>query len=277
MITGRPDPRAGTRENTRGSPPAPRVGARPPPCCSEPNRAAIHREPGGLCRRRCSAAWSANGRPTVHDGDTRSMTEPEQLQPPQDEAPREPKIIKRYTNRKLYDTVESRYVTLDEIAEMIKQGAEVKIVDNRTKDDLTSVTLAQIIFEEEKKKNQMPLSVLREIIRRPGDALSGFIQKEVSPRVASIREEAETRLDRLLRREEGGSGELKDDLLRAGQRTIEDWQRRADERVKSLVESVSGNLPALGSDLGQLSRRLEELERRLDALEKKPAAPKEGA
>src|SRR5512135_2912233 len=127
----------------------------------------------------------------------------EQTTTPEGAAPgREPKIIKRYTNRKLYDTVESRYVTLDEIAEMIKQGAEVKIVDNRTKDDLTSVTLAQIIFEEEKKKNQMPLSVLREIIRRPGDALSGFIQKEVTPRVASIREEAETRLDRLLRREE---------------------------------------------------------------------------
>jgi polyhydroxyalkanoate synthesis repressor PhaR len=202
------------------------------------------------------------------------MTEPEQLHPPQDEAPREPKIIKRYTNRKLYDTVESRYVTLDEIAEMIKQGAEVKIVDNRTKDDLTSVTLAQIIFEEEKKKNQMPLSVLREIIRHPGDALSGFIQKEVTPRVASIREEAETRLDRLLRREEGAaSGELKDDLLRAGQRTIEDWQRRADDRVKSLVESVTGSLPALGSDLGQLARRLEEIEARLTALESKKDTP----
>ena len=156
---------------------------------------------------------------------------------------------------------------------MIKQGAEVKIVDNRTKDDLTSVTLAQIIFEEEKKKNQMPLSVLREIIRRPGDALSGFIQKEVSPRVASIREEAETRLDRLLRREEGGTGELKEDLFRAGQRTIEDWQRRADDRVKSLVESVTGNLPALGSDLGQLTRRLEELEARLAALESKKDGP----
>jgi len=207
------------------------------------------------------------------------MTEPDQLQqpPPQDEAPREPKIIKRYTNRKLYDTVESRYVTLDEIAEMIKQGAEVKIIDNRTKDDLTSVTLAQIIFEEEKKKNQMPLSVLREIIRHPGDALSGFIQKEVTPRVASIREEAEVRLDRLLRREEGGTGELKDDLLRAGQRTIEEWQRRADDRVKSLVEGVTGSLPALGSDLGHLSRRLEDIEARLAALEsKKPGPPATG-
>src|SRR3954469_9642033 len=116
-------------------------------------------------------------------------------------ASKEPKVIKRYTNRKLYDTVESRYVTLDEIAEMIKQGLEVKIVDNRTKEDLTSVTLAQIIFEEEKKQSHMPLSVLREIIRHPGESLSGFIQKEVTPRVASIREEAESRLDKLLRRD----------------------------------------------------------------------------
>ena len=115
---------------------------------------------------------------------------------------KEPKVIKRYTNRKLYDTVESRYVTLDEIAAMIKEGVEVRIVDNRTKEDLTSVTLAQIIFEEEKKKNQMPLSVLREIIRHPGESISGFIQKEVTPRVASIREEAEQRLDKLLRRDE---------------------------------------------------------------------------
>jgi hypothetical protein len=72
-------------------------------------------------------------------------------------AGREPKVIKRYTNRKLYDTVESRYVTLDEIAEMIKGGQEVKVVDNRSKEDLTSVTLAQIIFEEEKKTSKMSL------------------------------------------------------------------------------------------------------------------------
>src|SRR3954463_16152073 len=114
---------------------------------------------------------------------------------------KEPKVIKRYTNRKLYDTVESRYVTLDEIAEMIKGGTEVKIIDNRTKEDLTSVTLAQIIFEEEKKQSQMPLALLREIIRHPGESIQGFFQKEVQPRVASIREEAESRLDKLLGRD----------------------------------------------------------------------------
>src|SRR5947207_9670849 len=91
---------------------------------------------------------------------------------------KEPKVIKRATNRKRYDTVESRYVTLDEIAHMIKGGAEVKIIDNRTKEDLTSVTLAQIIFEEEKKRSQMPLGVLREIIRHGGEAVAGFYQEK---------------------------------------------------------------------------------------------------
>jgi polyhydroxyalkanoate synthesis repressor PhaR len=207
---------------------------------------------------------------------------------------KEPKVIKRYTNRKLYDTVESRYVTLDEIAAMIKDGVEVQIVDNRTKEDLTSVTLAQIIFEEEKKRNRMPLTVLREIIRHPGESLTDFIQKEVTPRVASIREEAESRLDKLLRREdkrEDGSQEPASspaqettesadantaagaagpaELLKASQRALEDWQRKIDERVKHVVENLAGNLPALGRDMQVLTQRLEELEKKLDELEKK--------
>ncbi|MFB1482948.1 polyhydroxyalkanoate synthesis regulator DNA-binding domain-containing protein [Corallococcus sp. RDP092CA] len=214
------------------------------------------------------------------------MSEAEQANAPSNS--KEPKIIKRYTNRKLYDTVESRYVTLDEIAAMIKEGTEVRIVDNRTKEDLTSVTLAQIIFEEEKKKNQMPLSVLREIIRHPGESISGFIQKEVTPRVASIREEAEQRLDKLLRREDGSPQEAAPEappapapqadaspaglnpaeLLKASQRAFEDFQRRIDERVKQVVENLTGNLPALGRDMQALTQRLEELEKKLDAVEK---------
>lgn len=195
---------------------------------------------------------------------------------------REPKIIKRYTNRKLYDTVESRYVTLDEIAEMIKAGSEVQIVDNRSKEDLTSVTLAQIIFEEEKKQNQMPLAVLREIIRHPGESISGFIQKELGPRVASIREEAESRIDRLLRREDGkeatppppsAEGEQAGgaDILKASQRVLEDWQRKVDERVKLVVEGIVGSLPAMGRDLQTLLQKMDELEKKIDALEKKAA------
>ena len=75
------------------------------------------------------------------------------------------RIIKRYANRKLYDTEHSRYVTLDQISEMIRAGDDVKIVDNKTKEDLTTVTLAQIIFEEEKRGPRLPVEGLRRIIR----------------------------------------------------------------------------------------------------------------
>jgi polyhydroxyalkanoate synthesis repressor PhaR len=205
------------------------------------------------------------------------MSELDNVPPPP--APKEPKVIKRYTNRKLYDTVESRYVTLDEISEMVKQGVEVQIVDNKSKDDLTSVTLAQIIFEEEKKKNRMPLSVLREIIRHPGDSISEFITREVSPRVASLREEAESRLDKLLRREDGTPVEPGEadpapapqagEAHKTPQKVLEEWQRRLDERVRHAMENVTGNLPAFGRDLQTLIERLETLEKRISELEKK--------
>src|SRR5215510_5487551 len=82
----------------------------------------------------------------------------------------EARIIKRYANRKLYDTQHSRYVTLEQISEMIRNGDEVKIVDNKTKEDLTSVTLAQIIFEEEKKQRSfLPLGAMRNIIQNGGE------------------------------------------------------------------------------------------------------------
>src|SRR5688500_18513008 len=94
----------------------------------------------------------------------------------------ETRIIKRYANRKLYDTEHSRYVTLDQISEMIRNGDDVKIVDNKTKEDLTTVTLAQIIFEEEKKQRSfLPLNAMRNIIQSGGEWFA-----EAQRRVVSI-------------------------------------------------------------------------------------------
>ena len=180
---------------------------------------------------------------------------------------REPKVIKRYTNRKLYDTVESRYVTLDEIADMVKQGVEVKIIDNRTKEDLTNVTLAQIVFEEEKKQNTMPLSVLRDIIRSPSQSFSE-LTSQVTQRVASIREEAGQRINTLLGREaESHEPVTTTVLLQQTQKAFEAWQAKVDERVKHSVEGVLGNLPALGRDLSALVQRLDQLEKKIAAME----------
>src|SRR3954470_14621015 len=79
------------------------------------------------------------------------------------------RVIKRYSNRKLYDTKDSRYVTLLQIAEMVRTSEEVQIIDNNTKEDLTEVTLAQIIYEEQKQKassRNVPLQTLKELIHQ---------------------------------------------------------------------------------------------------------------
>lgn len=76
------------------------------------------------------------------------------------------RTIKRYTNRKLYDTTGSCYVTLEDIALMVRQGEDVQVFDNRTKEDLTHMTLAQIIFESQRDKAQASsLSSLRGLIQ----------------------------------------------------------------------------------------------------------------
>jgi len=88
------------------------------------------------------------------------------------------KIIKRYQNRKLYDTQQSCYVTLDDIAKMIRSSEEVMVVDNKTKRDITAATLTQIIFEAEKKSGSYaPLYTLREIIQTQDGSISGYLAK----------------------------------------------------------------------------------------------------
>lgn len=81
-------------------------------------------------------------------------------------------VIKRYPNRKLYDTEAKRYITLNEIAALIRSGAEVVVTDHATDEDLTAVVLTQIIFEQEKQqKGFLPKSVLTNLVRAGGDTL----------------------------------------------------------------------------------------------------------
>jgi polyhydroxyalkanoate synthesis repressor PhaR len=75
------------------------------------------------------------------------------------------RTIKRYSNRKLYDTTDSRYVTLQQIAGLIRNGDEIRVIDKTTQQDLTAATMAQIIFEEEKRGPRLPVEGLRRIIR----------------------------------------------------------------------------------------------------------------
>lgn len=89
-------------------------------------------------------------------------------------------LVKKYTNRRLYDTVESRYITLEELAEKIRKGEDVEVVDARTGEDLTQPTLTQIIMESRGAARILPVPLLLQLIRLGDEALAEFLGLYVS-------------------------------------------------------------------------------------------------
>ncbi len=92
----------------------------------------------------------------------------------------EVKVIKRYQNRKLYDTHQSCYVTLEEISQMIKNGDDLRVIDNKSKNDITQGTLTQLLYETERKSGHpVPVELLKEIIRKGDGSFSGYIRNNM--------------------------------------------------------------------------------------------------
>jgi len=89
-------------------------------------------------------------------------------------------LVKKYGNRRLYDTEDSRYVRLGELADKIRRGSDVRVVDATTGADLTAETLAQIIFEDRHAARLLPVSLLQQMIRMGDDALADFLGRYVS-------------------------------------------------------------------------------------------------
>ena len=89
----------------------------------------------------------------------------------------EPVVIKKYANRRLYNTASSSYVTLDHLAEMVRQGTDFVVYDAKTNEDLTRSVLTQIILEEESRgaQNLLPLQFLRQLIRFYGDSMQALL------------------------------------------------------------------------------------------------------
>lgn len=184
------------------------------------------------------------------------------------------RVIKRYQNRKLYDTVASTYVTLDDIAQMIKDGEDVRVIDNKTKKDLTGLTLTQIIFEEEKKqKSILPLAVLKRIIQSGGESISEFVDRHIVPGLNSLsnaRSEMEKYVNKLIRRgkiepEEGRR--MMSEWFNSSQKGLEDAYTRVDGHVSDLLDMLKA-LATLSRDVTHLEDRIEELEAKLAEYEK---------
>ena len=184
------------------------------------------------------------------------------------------RTIKRYSNRKLYDTRQSRYVTLLQIAEMVRAGEDVQIIDNASKEDKTDVTLALIISEELKARPRaIPLATLKALIRHRGGKLLTQLRESpigrLMPREDNSRE-GDPGMDQSLATDApitDAVGNAEDANVSKEQhgalrRTIEQWQHTIDERIRAVVPHYAA-IQELQGVVEQLSKRLEELEKRL--------------
>ena len=178
--------------------------------------------------------------------------------------------IKRYPNRKFYDTEEKRYITLEDITDRIREGREVQVIDNASGEDITTVVLTQIISEQEKKQTGfVPRSVLTGLVQAGGLTMGRMRSALANPLelLKQIDVEIEDRIETLINR-----GELAEDEARrwrekliAQDLSTSNANEIDEEAIQSLLDERG--VPS-SKDLQTLSQQLEDLMTKLEELEK---------
>lgn len=187
-----------------------------------------------------------------------------------------PVVIKKYANRRLYNTQTSSYVTLDHLAQMVKEGTEFEVRDARTGEDITRSVLTQIIFEEEAKgQSLLPIKFLRQLIRFYGDSLQSFVPGYLDMSMEGFAKNQEQMRNRLAEAF-GGSGQVIENLTRqnmamferamsmfspfgqAARRGGEDEAKGAAAPAAKPAEDISelkSEIEAMRKQLAELSQR----------------------
>jgi len=161
------------------------------------------------------------------------------------------KTIKKYPNRKLYDTETSRYITLEEIAQYVKEGGEVKVIDAKTMEDITSVTMAQVLLGQEKRgRGGVPFQKLVMFLQSGQE----FLQKTLASQVSTIRDEAQKRVQKI--------------IASPTSEEIKEVVRSVDERLGVVVAGIK-SIPGILSEIQRLRKELAELKARVDRIESK--------
>src|SRR5438132_13101766 len=189
----------------------------------------------------------------------------------------EPVTIKKYANRRLYNTGTSTYVTLEDLASLVKKGEDFVVYDAKTGEEITRSVLAQIIFEQENKEGQslMPIAFLRQLIRFYGDSMQMLVPRYLEVSIDSLTREQE-KFRQQMAQAFGGSpfGALEDQV----RRNMEMFERAfamftpfARREGQSSAEVDKGNAQAGSSseEITDLKRQMEEMQKRLDRLSDK--------
>jgi polyhydroxyalkanoate synthesis repressor PhaR len=187
---------------------------------------------------------------------------------------KEPTTIKKYANRRLYNTGTSTYVTLEDLADMVKGGEDFVVFDAKSGEDITRSVLTQIIFEQENKgQNLLPITFLRQLIRFYGDSIQNLIPTYL-----------DFSLDSLVREQEKFKNDITSVFSPAGLEGLNEQVRRNTEMFEQAMRMFlpfgagrQESAPKAGSetparsegDLDALKRQLEEVQKRLDKLSEK--------
>lgn len=195
-------------------------------------------------------------------------------------------LIKRYANRKLYNTDTSRYITLKGIAGLLDDGEEIRVVDNETGEDITQVALSQILVDNKRAKQDPSDTLLTQILSRGGDALYGAIRKSVDDATDGIGEFQDRFRDLVgqtdsrsglgfawdrrskpgARRDREATERNEDSPDRRTEESLEsDLDRVVRESVKEVISSL--DLPTR-KDLDTLSRNFERVATAVERLER---------
>ena len=142
-------------------------------------------------------------------------------------------LIKKYANRKLYDTRTSRYITLEGIAQLVREGHEIKVVDREGGQDLTQVTLSQIVLEEEKRGPARLVGAGGELLHDRGQALLEYVRRTLNVS-ADIRNEVGRRRDDLDR--------MADDALEQTLRRLRIPTRRDIDRINERIDRLAAEI-----------------------------------
>ncbi len=185
----------------------------------------------------------------------------------------EPVIIKKYANRRLYNTQTSSYVTLDHLAQMVKEGTEFEVRDARTGEDITRSVLTQIIFEEEAKgQSLLPIKFLRQLIRFYGDSLQSFVPGYLDMSMEGFAKNQEQMRSRLAEAF-GGSGQVIENLTRQNmamfERAMSMFSPFAATRRPTPEEDAKSN--GAGEPKAKPSEEISELKSEIEAMRKQLA------
>jgi len=189
-----------------------------------------------------------------------------------------PITIKKYANRRLYNTETSTYVTLEDLATMVKQGEDFVVYDAKTNEDITRSVLAQIIFEQENKEGQslLPINFLRQLIRFYGDSMQMLVPRYLEVSLDSLAREQEKFREQMAKAFGAGAFGAMEEQIR---RNLELFERtfamfspfarapRGGEPEKP--DKQEGSQKPSSGEIDELKQQMEEMQKRLNQLSEK--------